>query len=76
MLSARLVRGRTLTAWATVQGDLEQAGAKVKDEPVVIDQNWITSRKPDDLEQFSEAFVQALQKAERAGANGEVRARV
>jgi len=31
---------------------------------------------PDDLEQFSEAFIQALQKAERAGANGEVRARV
>ena len=76
LLSARLVRGRTLTAWATVQGDLEQAGAKVKDEPVVIDQNWITSRKPDDLQQFSEAFAQALQKAERAEANGEVRQRV
>jgi len=76
LLSARLVRSRTLTAWPTVQGDLEQAGAKVKDEPVVIDQNWITSRKPDDLEAFSDAFVQALQKAERAGADGEVRARV
>jgi protease I len=76
LLSARLVRGRTLTAWSTVQVDLEQAGANVKDEPVVIDQNWITSRKPDDLEQFSEAFVQALRKAERASANGEARARV
>jgi hypothetical protein len=41
-----------------------------------MDQNWITSRKPDDLEQFSEAFVQALRKAERATANGEVRTRV
>jgi len=74
LLSARLVRGRTLTAWPTVQVDLELAGANVKDEPVVIDQNWITSRKPEDLEQFSEAFVQALRKAERAIANGEVRA--
>ena len=73
LLSARLVRGRTLTAWPTVQGDLEQAGANVKDQPVVIDQNWITSRKPDDLEAFSDAFVQALRKAERATANGEVR---
>jgi protease I len=73
LLSARLVRGRTLTAWSTVQGDLEQAGANVKDQQVVIDQNWITSRKPDDLEAFSDAFVQALQKAERAAANGEVR---
>jgi deglycase len=74
LLSARLVGGRTLTAWPTVQGDLEQAGAKVKDEPVVIDQNWITSRKPDDLEAFSEAFIQALRKAERATTDGEVRA--
>ena len=73
LLSARLVRGRTMTAWSTVQGDLEQAGANVKDEQVVVDQNWITSRKPDDLEAFSEAFVQALRKAERAAANGEVR---
>jgi protease I len=73
LLSARLVRGRTLTAWATVQGDLEQAGANVKDQQVVVDQNWITSRKPDDLEAFSDAFVQALRKEERATANGEVR---
>ena len=67
------MRGRTLTAWSTVQGDLEQAGAKVRDEPVVIDQNWITSRKPDDLPAFSDAFIQELRKAERATANGQVR---
>ena len=53
-----------------------EASAKVKDEAVVIDQNWITSRRPDDLEQFSEAFVEALKKAERAAANGEARQRV
>jgi protease I len=76
LLSARLVRGRTLTAWTTVQTDLELAGANVKDEQVVIDQNWITSRKPDDLEAFSDAFVQALRRAERETTNGEVRARV
>jgi protease I len=76
LMSARLVRGRTLTAWQTVQVDLELAGAKVKDEPVVIDQNWITSRKPDDLEAFSQAFIQELRKAERSAANGEVRQRV
>jgi protease I len=70
LLSARLVRGRTLTAWKTVQGDLEQAGAKVLDQAVVIDQNWITSRQPEDLEMFSEALIQALQKEERKSANG------
>jgi len=65
LLTARLVKGRTLTAWETVQGDLEQAGANVKDQEVVIDQNWITSRKPEDLKAFSEALLNALRKMEK-----------
>ena len=71
LLTARLVRGRTLTAWETVQGDLEQAGANVKDQEVVIDQNWITSRKPEDLKAFSEALLNALR---NAGKRSEARA--
>jgi deglycase len=57
LIAAHLVKGRTLTAWQTIQDDLKQIGATVKDEPVVIDRNWITSRKPDDLKQFSDAIV-------------------
>ena len=60
LLTAALVEGRTLTAWPTVQGDLRQAGALVRDEPVVVDDNWITSRKPDDLEVFSARFIEQL----------------
>src|SRR3954469_863946 len=75
LLTARLVRGRTLTAWETVQGDLDQAGAIVKDQEVVVDQNWITSRKPEDLKAFSDALLQALGKAEKSqGANAQPRA--
>ena len=66
LLSAELQRGRTLTAWSTVQDDLRQAGAHVKDEPVVIDGNWITSRKPDDLAAFSSKFIEELARGERA----------
>lgn len=66
LLTARLVRGRTLTAWETVQGDLEQAGANVKDQEVVVDQNWITSRKPEDLKAFSEAMLKALKQTDQA----------
>jgi protease I len=61
--AAQLVRGRTLTAWTTVQDDLRQMGAEVRDEPVVTDGNWITSRKPEDGEQFSAAIIKALQAA-------------
>lgn len=60
LITAGLVKGRTLTAWSTIQEDLRQIGARVKDEPVVKDGNWITSRKPDDLQQFSDALIQAL----------------
>jgi protease I len=60
LITAGLVKGRTLTAWKTIQEDLRQIGANVKDEPVVRDRNWITSRKPDDLEKFSDALIQAL----------------
>jgi protease I len=61
LIAAHLVKGRTMTAWQTIQDDLEQIGARVKDEPVVIDRNWITSRKPDDLKQFSEAIVDHIE---------------
>ena len=60
LITARLVKGRTLTAWKTIQEDLRQIGAHVKDEPVVIDRNWITSRQPSDLEAFSQATLDAL----------------
>lgn len=61
LIAAHLVKGRTLTAWSTIQDDLKQIGATVKDEAVVIDRNWITSRKPEDLSQFAEAIVHHLE---------------
>ena len=64
LAAAHLVKGRTLTAWQTVQDDLMQMGATVKDEPVVEDRNWITSRKPDDLKPFSDAIVERLDGAD------------
>jgi protease I len=70
LITARLVKGRTLTAWKTVQDDLELAGANVRDEPVVIDRNWITSRQPDDLPKFSEAIVEYVHGRRGAEAGG------
>jgi protease I len=67
LLTAELQRGRTLTAWKTVQGDLRQAGANVKDEEVVVDDNWITSRNPDDLEAFSAKLIEELGELEERG---------
>ena len=68
LLTAELQVGRTLTAWKTIQGDLRQAGANVVDREVVVDDNWITSRKPDDLYAFTSKFVERLGELEEHGA--------
>ncbi len=70
--AAHLVQGRVLTAWATVQDDLRQMGAEVRDQPVVTDGNWITSRKPEDGEHFSAAILEALQR-EATGLTGQTK---
>ena len=63
LMAARLVEGRTLTAWKTVQRDLELIpGVNVRDEAVVRDGKWITSRKPEDLEKFSDALLEGLER--------------
>lgn len=61
LMSAQVLRGRTLTAWKTIQDDLRYTGAQVKDEPVVTDGNWVTSRKPDDIPAFTQGFLKLLQ---------------
>jgi deglycase len=67
LLTAELQGGRTMTAWKTIQGDLRQAGANVVDRSVVVDDNWITSRKPDDLHAFTSKFVEELGELEERG---------
>jgi len=67
LITAGLVKGRTLTAWQTIQEDLRQIGAQVQDEQVVVDDNWITSRKPADLEAFSDKLLEELHELEGRG---------
>jgi protease I len=60
LISADVVRGHRVTSWPSVAVDLKNAGAVWVDDPVVRDGNIITSRKPADLPQFSEAIIEAL----------------
>ena len=54
------LKGRTLTAVLNVRKDLSNAGAQVVDESVVVDNNIVTSRTPDDLDDFTKAIVEQL----------------
>ena len=65
LVEADLVRGRTVTCWPSIRTDLRNAGGKLVDEPAVTDGNLVTSRKPDDVELFTEALIALLEKAPR-----------
>lgn len=43
-----------------VRKDLSNAGATVKDESVVVDKNIVTSRIPDDLDDFNREITNLL----------------
>jgi protease I len=57
LVSTGLVRGRTLTSYHTIQDDISNAGGNWVDRPVVEDDNWVTSRQPDDLPVFNRAMI-------------------
>ena len=57
LVSAGLVRGRTLTSYFTIQDDIRNAGGNWLDQEVVEDDNWVTSRQPSDLPAFNRAMV-------------------
>jgi protease I len=60
LISAGLVKGRTLTSWPTLQDDMRNAGATWKDEECVRDRNWVSSRKPDDLPAFNRECIRVI----------------
>lgn len=60
LAEAGVLEGRELTSWPSLQTDLRNAGGRWVDEEVVIDENLITSRKPDDLPAFTKALLTAL----------------
>ena len=57
LVSAGLVRGRTLTSYHTIQDDIRNAGGNWVDREVVEDKNWVSSRQPADLPAFNKAMI-------------------
>lgn len=60
LASAKIADNRQVTSYFAIKDDLIHAGAKWIDEAVVIDNNLITSRTPDDLPAFMKAIIGKL----------------
>ena len=67
LVEADVVRGRTLTSWPSLRTDIRNAGGTWVDEQVQVcdagPNKLVTSRKPDDLKAFCEAFLDAFAEA-------------
>jgi protease I len=59
-ISAKIMKGYKCTSTPGIKDDIENAGAVWIDEPVVIDRNMVSSRRPDDLPDFCRAIIQVL----------------
>jgi protease I len=57
MISAGLLKGRTVSGYHTIQDDIRNAGGKWKDEEVVRDSNWVSSRQPSDIPAFNREMI-------------------
>ena len=60
LVEAGVLRGRTVTSFASIQTDIRNAGANWVDEEVHVDQGLVTSRKPDDLPAFNAKLIEEL----------------
>lgn len=67
LASAGLLEGRTATSYHSVRKEVLEAGGTFLDQPVVVDGNLITSRKPADIPDFVQAFLASLDEAGVAG---------
>ena len=63
VIEAGAARGRRIASWPSLKTDLKNAGADWVDQEVVVDQNLVTSRKPDDLPAFNREMIQLFSQA-------------
>lgn len=63
LCSASMLKGRKATSFFAIKDDVINAGARWEDAEVVVDNNLVTSRKPEDLPAFCRAAIKVLAEA-------------
>ncbi len=67
LVSAGLIKGRTLTSYKTIQDDIRNAGGNWIDREVVVDGMLVTSRQPSDIPAFNRELISLLKQVAPVG---------
>jgi protease I len=60
LISAKILNGKKVTSTPGIKDDMENAGATWVNEPVVVDGNLISSRRPPDLPDYLREYIKVL----------------
>jgi protease I len=69
LIEANAVSGKTVTSWPSLKTDLTNAGAKWVDQEVVVSDNIVTSRKPDDIPAFAQKTIELITAENKLGSS-------
>lgn len=62
LISAGILNGKRVTSTPGIRDDMTNAGATWVDEPVVVDGNIVSSRRPPDLPDYLRALIAELRR--------------
>ena len=62
LISAGVMKGRRATCYQSVAAEMKEAGALYEDSEVVVDGNFISSRRPSDLPAFMRETMKVIRK--------------
>ena len=65
LISARIVQGRTLSGYYSIQIDIENAGATYRDDSAVVDENFVTTAHYKDLGPWMKAAFETFYARQR-----------
>lgn len=60
LIETGMLKGRKMTSYPSIQTDLKNAGAIWMDKEVVVDQGFVTSRSPQDLDAFNKKLLEEI----------------
>lgn len=66
LVSAKLIKGRKLTSYHTIQDDIRNAGAEWVNKEVVCDGRWVSSRQPSDIPAFNRQMIALFKECKQA----------